>query len=134
MGMTKNYTRHMLDAGYKETIQALTQASTGTLVTNHGVTTITSAGSGTAGVHRFLLQEPQKGLRKTVIADLNSTREVAIHNNSTASVFFGSTFNAATFSTGTGIKWIDFVGISNTQWALAGRSTGVTLSASTIGG
>lgn len=133
MGITKQYTRHMLDSGYTESVQALTQASTGTRVKNYGVTTITSAGSGTAGIHGFFLNAPKKGLRKSIVVDLNSTRQVAVYNASTAVTFFGSTNNAVTFSTGVGVKWLELVGTSATVWAVASQSTGVTLSGSTIG-
>lgn len=133
MAITKQYTRHMLDSGYRESVQALTQASTATTILNYGVTTITSAGSGTAGDHGFKLQAPQKGLRKTIVADLNSTRTVSVFNASTACTFFGSTNNAVTFSTGTGLKWVNLVGVSTASWAITGVSTGATLSASTVG-
>ena len=128
MAITKQYTRHMLDAGYKEPVQVLTQASTGTTITNYGVTTIASAASGSTGIHGFKLQSPHKGLRKTIVVDLNSTREVRILPQSTAVTFFGANNDTVTFSTGTGLRWLELVGTSDTQWAVTNASTGATFS------
>lgn len=130
--VVKLYNRTVADGGFADEVQALTQASTGTSIARHGVTTITSAGSGTAGDHGFVLKSPEKGLRKTIVADLNSTRTVSVFNQSTAHTFFGSTNNALTFSTGLGLKWVNLVGVSTSQWAVTSVSTGVTLSASTV--
>ena len=68
----------MFSAGTMVPIQALTQASTGTTVTNYGVTTFTSAGSGTAATHGFTMQNPIKGVEKALLVDPNSTREVKV--------------------------------------------------------
>jgi hypothetical protein len=134
MGIKKSYQREMHDAGRLDKIQALTQASTGTRVKNFGVTSITSAGSGTAATHGFIMDNPTGGgLRKTLVVDPNSTREVAVYNASTAVTFFGSTGNALVFSTGAGTKQVELVSLSATQWAFTARSTGVTVSATTIG-
>lgn len=130
--VVKLHNRTVADGGFADEVQALTQASTGTAIARHGVTTITSAGSGTAGNHGFILKSPEKGLRKTIVADLNSTRTVTIYNQSTAHTFFGSTANSLAFSTGTGLKWVNLVGTSTSVWAVTSASTGVTIAASTV--
>lgn len=118
--------------GVLERIQSLTQASTATRVTNFGVTAITSAGSGTAATHGFKIRKPVKGMRKAILVDPNSTREVAIYNLSTTITFFGSTANALVFSTGAGHRKIELIGLSATQWGILAQSTGITLIGSTI--
>ena len=130
--VTKRYTRHVMAGGLADVVQTLTSTSTGTAVQSHGVTTIASANAGTAGNHGFILEAPEKGLRKTIVADLNSTRTVTIYNESTAHTFFGSTSNSVAFTTGTGLKWVNLVGVSTSVWAVTSASTGVTIAASTV--
>lgn len=134
MAIKKEYQRKVHDAGRSDKLQSLTQASTATRVSNYGVTSITSAGSGTAAIHGFIMDAPVQGLRKTLLADPNSTRQVAVYNVSTGITFFGSTANALLFSTGTGYRSVELVGISATQWGVTAQTTGVTLIASTISG
>lgn len=129
---SKQRQREAFSGGIAVAVQALTQASTATRVTNHGITTITSAGSGTAGDHGFILQAPFTGITKAIVVDPNSTRTVSVYNQSTGITFFGSTANALTFSTGSGHRKVTLVGLSATSWAITAQSTGVTLVASTV--
>lgn len=133
MAVKKEYVRTIGRAGWGEFIQALTQATTATRVNNYGVTTITSAGSGTTVEHAFLMNAPTKGVRKAILVDPNSTRTVGVYNASTAVTYFGSTANALAFSTGAGTREVNLIGLSTSQWAVVSKSTGVTLVASTIG-
>jgi hypothetical protein len=82
----------------------------------------------------FIMQAPRKGVRKTLIADPNSTGDIVVAQASTSVFWFGSTSNIATFSTGAGVKVMDLVGMSATEWAIVSRTTGVTLAASTVSG
>ena len=135
MGFSKQRQREIFTAGAGVGVQALTQASTATQVVNHGVTTITSAGSGTAANHGFILQSPVKGIPKTLLVDCNSTRTVTVYAESTATTFFGSTTNSVVFSTGTGLRHLDLVGLSTSQWGITSQSsTGLTLVGSTVSG
>lgn len=124
--VVKLYNRTVADGGFADEVQALTSTSTGTAIARHGVTTIASANAGTAGDHGFTLKGPEKGLRKTIVVDVNSTRTVTINNDSTADKFFGSTHSSLTFSTGLGKKWVNLVGTSTSGWAITSASTGVT--------
>lgn len=127
MSIVKTYNQQVDAYGGSDVVQALT--STGTAVNRHGVTTITASGSGT---QTFGLQSPVKGVRKTILVDLNSTADVAVALNSTTTTFYGTTANLATFSTGVGVKALELVGLSTSSWAVVSQTTGVTLSGSTV--
>jgi hypothetical protein len=131
MGVTKPYTPRAITNGSIERIQALTGGSTATRIQNYGVTTITSTAGGSTAEHAFVLKKPVKGLRKTLLVDPNSTREVLVVADSTTHTLFGSTGNALRFSTGAGTKRAELIGLSATQWALLHASTGVTVVGST---
>lgn len=128
MAVTKTYTRNLDTAGRIDKIQSLTQASTATRINNYGVTTIANSSAN----NTFVLNAPVQGLRKTIIADPNSTGEIVVVGPTTTVLFYGSTNNIATFSTGTGVKVLDLIGISATSWAIVSRTTGITLAASTL--
>lgn len=126
MGVKKEYLRTVDDAGNIEAVQALTAASTATPVKSYGVTQITSTAGGTAGTHGYTMQAPRKGLQKTLVVDVGSTREVAVALGGTV---YGTANNTATFSTGAG-RWrnLSLVGLSTGSWAVTGASTGVVFS------
>lgn len=130
MAIVKTYNQQVDAYGGSDVVQALTEASTGTAVNRHGVTTITSAGSGTAADHGFSLQSPVQGIRKTLFVDPNSTRTVTVNLNSSSVSFLGESTGADSlvFSTGSGTRSVDLVGLSTSQWAIVGRTTGVTVS------
>ena len=131
--MEKQNLRQVMAGGMAYKVQRLTGGSTATQVLNHGVTYITSTAGGTAATHAYGLQNPQAGLRKVILADVNSTREVKVITASTTVLFYGSTNNAIIFSTGAVLpKRIELVGLSGTEWAVIQTSTGVSLAGSTI--
>lgn len=132
MAIQKQMLRSADVRGRMDKVQALTGASTATEVTNYGVTSIASTAGGTAGNHGFSMAAPRAGLRKTLVVDVGSTRTVSVGLGPTTSVghVFGTTNRTATFSTGAGrYRFLDLVGLSTSQWAVVGSSTGVTLSA-----
>ena len=133
MGFSKQRQRENFPSGIGiGAVQALTGASTATDVFSHGVTKINSTAAGTAGAHAFVMRSPKTGLLKTVVVNVDSTREVILCTNSTTVLFYGSTHNIATFSTGNAFRSIALVGLSTSSWGVLAKSTGVTLSASTI--
>lgn len=107
-----------------DSIQSLTGTSTGTAVTNFGVTHITSTGSGGAGVKVFTLNAPIKGVHKWIIGEVTSTKSVQVRTPSSAagSVFLGSTKNSITFTTGSTFvsppRSVHLVGMSSVKWAV----------------
>lgn len=106
-----------------EEIQALTGASTATTINNYGITTIVvTTGQSTAANIVFTIANPTKGRRKTILADLNSTKEVSVRTVSSAagSNFFGTTKNSFTFSTGSTYapSSVELLGLSTAQWAI----------------
>lgn len=127
MSIVKTYNQQVDAYGGSDVVQALT--STGTTVNRHGVTTITASSAGTA---QFAIQGPTAGVRKTIIVDPNSTEDVVVVNQTTSVTFFGTTANIATFSTGAGVKSLELVGLSTTSWAVVSKTTGVTLTGSTL--
>jgi hypothetical protein len=128
--VVKQYTRVINDAGRMDKVQTITQASTVTRVLNYGVTVLTNSSAN----NTFVLDSPVAGLRKDILVDPNSTGEVSVVNRSTATIFFGSTTNSVVFSTGTGVKLLNLVGLSSASWGIVGRSTGLTFAASTVSG
>ena len=114
-------------AGYVENVQTLTGESTGTEVTNYGITVITveSSADGTvAATLPFTLANPEPGVAKFIIVDNNSTKIIHVRTGSsaTASNFYGSTKNALSWTTGgTGSPpSAELIGISTLQWAIKG--------------
>lgn len=133
MGLEKRFRPELASAGEVSRIQALTGASTGTQVTNYGVTKIVvTTGEGTAANLVYTLAEPIAGVRKTIIADLNSTKTVEVRTLTSAAVFFGSTKNAVLFSTGSTFPPtnVELLGFSSVQWAVMDiRTPGSTAAA-----
>jgi hypothetical protein len=127
-----------------EKIQTLTGASTGTAVTNYGITSIAVASSteGTAANLIYSLAAPVAGITKTIIVDCGgSTKEVQVRTASSAQTFWGSTKNSLLFSTdSTGAVTAHLVGASTSKWFLTGvsallpQSTAVTAHRVTIVG
>jgi hypothetical protein len=120
MGFEKGQRPFFPRYGTRSHVQTLTGASTGTTVTNYGVTTIASTGNGTADDLIYSIAEPYQGARKTIIVDNGSTKLVDVRTSSSLTLFFGSTKNAVRFTTGsTGLPVsVDLVGISSAVWAV----------------
>lgn len=127
MSIVKTYNQQVDAYGGADIVQALT--STGAVINRHGTTTIAASG---AGSQTFVIQSPTAGIRKNIVVDTNSTADVRVINQTTAITFYGSTHNIVTFSTGTGVKALSLVGVSNTSWAIVSRTTGITTAASTL--
>lgn len=106
-------------------IQALTGASTGTAVTNYGITFITSTGNGSAGANVYTLTAPVKGIKKRIVGYVSSTKEITVRTATSAATFYGSTKNSFTFTTGSTYlpSAVDLVGYTSAQWAVLGIST-----------
>lgn len=132
MAFVKNPARTMNTAGSMEPIQTITN-STATRIRNYGVTTLASTlGSTGLGLRNWKMDKPKKGLVKTLVVDPNSSAPMQINNYSTTITFFGTTGNALLFSTGAGVRDVTLIGLSSAQWAMTSRSTGVTITATTI--
>jgi|SRR5690606_23619054 len=115
--VVKQYTRRVDDAGRMEKMQNLTAASTGTQVTNFGVTVINSTQAKT-----FQMAAPRPGLRKAIAVVGASTDDITTLDGDGATIA-GST--AVTFD---GPGGVELVGISTSAWALVGSAGLVALS------
>jgi hypothetical protein len=130
MGVIKQPSREVKVAGIYEPIQALTGDSTGTTITNYGITTILVGGSteGTAVNLTYTLATPDlAGAHKVLAVDNNSTKEIAI---TTANKFFGTTKETVTWSTGSTAPpgHVNLIAQS-TRWMITNlSSTGIALS------
>ena len=115
MGIVKDYSRRVADAGRIDNLQSLTSASTGTQVTNYGATLINSTGSKT-----FQMASPKPGLRKTLVVVSDSTgSDTTVTNASTSVTFLTSTGNSIAFTGGgSALQSAELVGISTSQWAV----------------
>lgn len=115
MGIVKDYNRRVADAGRIDKVQALTAASTGTPVSNYGVTTISSTQAKT-----FQLAAPKAGLRKTICATGGSTAgDVTIDGN--GATIGGST--AVAFANAVSSA-VELVGTSTSAWAIVSNAGG----------
>jgi hypothetical protein len=136
MGTEKKQRLPYFRYGAAEHVQALTGASTATAVLPYGISTITvTTGEGTAANLVYTLTAPeQKGLRKVIVADLNSTKEVSVRTPSSGDTFYGSTKNSIAWSTGSTALpgYIELVAVSSQQWAVASiGSTSITVAGAT---
>jgi hypothetical protein len=115
------------DAGVTEAVQSLTGASTGTTLTRYGYTFITVASateSATAGQYRFRLPTPIAGARKTISVDNATTRLIQVVAATSGATFYGTTFNALQFTTGsTQGRVVELIGQNSTTWAVLSGST-----------
>jgi hypothetical protein len=116
-------------------IQALTGASTGTQVTNYGITKIVNASateSGTGARLVYTIANPVAGVRKTLIVQADTTRTIQVRTATSLLTFMGSTFNALEWSTGgastMGPPVAELIGITSAQWAVnsLGSTDGIT--------
>lgn len=130
MAVVKTYTQNLDTLGRRDKVQTLTQATTATWITNYGVTVITNSSAD----NRWVLNYPKVGLRKNILFDSNSTGDLVLIQPTTTVIFYGSTSNQVTASTGAGVKYLDLIGLSTTVWGVLGRSTGLTFAASTLSG
>lgn len=109
-------------ARFKDEIQSLTGASTGTQVTNYGVTYITSTGAGAAGAKVFKIAAPEAGVHKYLFVRVASTKAVSVRTLTSDGVFLlGTTKNSLSFATGS--TYISgsahLVGLSSVLWGVA---------------
>jgi hypothetical protein len=112
--------------GYRSNVQtislsgAASAAGVATLIFPYGLTIINSTGTG--GPHRVMLPAPPAaGIAKEIIVKTNSTADVVVVNQSTATKFYGSTVNSALFSTAAGAKGqgnLSLISVSTAAWAL----------------
>jgi len=111
-------------AGKVDHVQTLTGDSTGTTITNYGITTIalSTGANGTAANLVFTLAAPVAGVAKIIAVSAPTTKEVQVRTPTSAATFFGSTFNALLWSTqgaSTSKQGIARLhGISATQWVV----------------
>lgn len=116
----------------------LLQTSTGSgatdtgVVRSYGTTLVVPRGSGALKTLR--MRNPTRaGQMKTVIVRAgNSTVPITVESFTTGTVIGGTTNNSIAFTTGGADKWVRLVATGTAAvpgWALAARSTGVTLSA-----
>lgn len=120
----KRYLQQVLVGGVREPIQGPLVNSTGTKIKNYGVTYIAASTQ-----EDYKIDFPRKGLRKTIIATVGSTRDLRLLQQTTAITYLGSTHSTVTFSSGTGVKTLNLIGVSTSQWVITSKSTGVTTSA-----
>ena len=115
-------------------VQTLTGASTGTAITKDGFTFITvTTGEGTAANLTYTMDSPvYAGIRKTIIADLNSTKEVTIRTASSAGTFYGTTKNSITFATASTkpATVAELVSYSSVRWAVVSLGAPLAVNAS----
>lgn len=122
-----------------EHIQSLTGASTGTAVTNYGLTKIVvlTSTEGTAANLVYTLTAPgAAGKRKAIVVDNNSTKTVEVRTPSSAAAsnFFGSTKNAVLWSTGSTDlpARVSLISASSLQWIVMDiSSTSIAVQGST---
>ena len=122
-------------AGKIDHIQSLTGKSTGTDVTNYGITKIICASgteSATAARWVYTLADPVAGIEKVIIVQADTTETVQIRTGTSLEVFLGSTFNALEWSTNgastMGPPLARLIGISTSQWYVdaLGSTDGIT--------
>lgn len=90
-------------AGYREAFQAMTGASTGTNVTNYGITRIVTTSnteSTSAGTVKFTIANPVEGVIKRIAVQNDTTKLIEIVTVSSSNVFQGTTMNAIQWTTG----------------------------------
>jgi hypothetical protein len=128
MAIEKKYIRQYFKAAPVVPVQALTGSSTATQITNFGLTTITHTSTADKS---FKLARPIAGAQKTIaVRNGGSTQNIFVRSASTAVTFFPTTSNLLDFAGAN--PFITLVGISTSQWAIAARSTGITLTGSTL--
>jgi hypothetical protein len=145
MGYEKKKRRLLLTEGVREPVNALTGASTGTTISNRGITRIVVGStegtgetiSGATGTNlSFTMEHPINGARATLVIDNNSTKivQVRLSPSSAAGLIFGSTKNALRWSTGSTDlpAHVDLLGLSTSQWAIVNiSSTSIAVAGST---
>ena len=122
---SKVYSQQVLAAGQLEKVQGPLSNSTATRINTYGVTFITAT---TQEDYKFAAA-PRKGLRKTIVATVGSTRDLRVLQATTTVTYYGTTHSTVTFSSGVGAKTLSLIGVSTAQWAITAKSTGVTTSA-----
>jgi hypothetical protein len=108
MAITKSYTREVHDAGRMDKIQTLD--STGTAVSNFGVTVFTSTAVGV-----YPMDAPIAGLRKALVLTADSTSIVVDGDGAT----FGAGSTAIDLQ---GTQGADLIGLSTAAWGVIATS------------
>lgn len=110
-------------SGIAESVQSLTGKSTGTEITNYGITKIICASgteSATAARWVYKIANPVPGIHKWIVVQADTTETVQVRTKTSTHVFFGSTFNALEWSTNgastMGPPVAHLIGISTSQW------------------
>lgn len=119
MAITKSYTREVHDAGRMDAVQTLTAASTGTEVTNFGVTVI----SASTQAKTFQMAAPKAGLRKSLALTGGSTAGDTTFDGNGATISGSTQVSFATAVSG----GAELVGLSTSAWAMVAND-GATLS------
>ena len=96
----------------------------GTIQATPPVTICTATATGVT----YTLPTPQAGLQKTIVLDSNgATGVVTFANPTTAISLNGSTYNYLTVSSSESTLVLNFVGVSQSKWAVAASTgSGVT--------
>lgn len=138
MASEKKFRQQFNRFGSRDNVQELSASGASALQTTnvlrYGVTVLTSAGTG-AG-HTWTIDEPVKGVRKTIVVHGpgGSTLPAIIQTNSSAVTVGETTGNQITVSTAadTDGTVIDLIGLSTVAWVLGSNlQTGVTVAAAT---
>jgi hypothetical protein len=112
---------YIKDRRSRVTNSAQTLGTTGgTILAYPSVTVITATDTGT-----FILPVPQPGLQKTIVIDyVGATGNISLVNQSTATVFNGSTANIITVSSSEDHLVAQLIGVTSAQWAAYAGTTG----------
>jgi len=108
-----------------EHVQTLTGASTGTTITNYGLTKITwTSTQSTATNYVYTLAAPVAGIEKRIIGweASASTKTITVRTLTSAATFAGSTKNSFTWTTGSTYLPAN-VHLSTSQWAVLSANT-----------
>ena len=128
MGLVK-FKRPILSPDF--VVETVTPTTGTRTLTAGGVSFINS--NSTAGSNIWRLPKPRYvGDQKKILVDQGTTDAVGVCHQSTASVFWGSTLNLATATTGAETRSLELIARTTSAWGILGRSTGWTLSASTV--
>lgn len=109
-------------------IQSLTAASTGTLVTNYGVTVISSSGK----TFRLAAPARQGEVKEVILRPTAAGGKISLRPASTASVFYNSTKGTLQTTTAQNAQpaaSVRLYAVTSTQWAVLSKTTGVTFQA-----
>jgi hypothetical protein len=129
MAIHRNIKQAHSDGYIAEHLQSLTGKDTGTPLLGFGVSAITIASGTESGSADFVFRLASPvcpGIFKTVVVAgaSASDKTISVRTAATAQVFFGSTFNAISYTTtiNNPSDALLLVGVSTSQWAVLNRS------------